>query len=130
MFHVVSILFLAFCFFLPGAAYADIILPEEEVCDSRAEGDECSTEEIRTGICAAAQRCRLDYSELDENGEPTTSCSPSLICEAVEGNVEVEDEVTDDGCSSTGHQPYIPVLSLLVGVALLGLVRRSRSREA
>ena len=115
-------------------AFADVIFPEHEACDDLDEGDECEMEDGTMGTCQEGQRCYNDYNEMGEDG-PGTTCEPTLECKSAPNDNDddtdgeaMEDE-PDGGCSSiNGNSDSIPVLSFVVGLVLLGMVRR-KSKE-
>lgn len=60
---------------LPSLGYADVILPEEEVCDGKSAGDSCELDDGSMGTCEDGERCR----PLPDMGQ---DCIDTLICEA------------------------------------------------
>ena len=89
----------------PTVASADVITPEQEECEGKEVGDSCSG-----GTCQQGERCRATPDGPED-------CTEVLMCEPAE---ESEQE---GGCAQAGDAG-VPVLSLLAGLALVGLVRR------
>lgn len=88
------VLFFLVGIFFATTASADVILPEEETCDSSSEGDPCETDTVQ-GSCQPDQCCQLDYSDMDDTGVPGTSCSDCLTCQP--NGAASDDENADDG---------------------------------
>jgi MYXO-CTERM domain-containing protein len=122
-----------------AAASADVIPPEEMVCQDRTPGVSCAVDGV-DGQCVESTCSRLDYSRWDggPEGPPTTEYD-CLICETdgsggSDGGAGGDGDAGagggddgDGGCAAAFGDPEGPIGWAAAGLlALAGLVWRRR----
>lgn len=116
-------------------AYADVVVPNEEVCAGAEAGKACSTPEVTEGTCQTGECCHLDYSS---GAPPKQVCEPCLTCQPAEA--EAEAAPTKTASATEAPAPEAPEAkssncqtagasmswTALLGVGLLVQLRRRR----
>ena len=139
------------CLGLPSMALADIISNEQAACQSKALGEACEVMGV-AGACVAGQRCRplpdggsdcTDTLNCEEgktpepaanNKDPDPDTDPETTAQTTQTSSSSEESSEDvapakGGCASSAGAGSLSLMSLLLGVGLVGMVRRRREDD-
>ena len=113
-----------------AVAVADTIPPDVSACDGKTAGQAC-TYLSASGSCASATCSKLDYSHLDDAGQPTTASYACLDCKTSDGGAtnDAGEAIPDShgGCSASGTRAAGTfALALLPLIALRAFGRRKK----
>ena len=119
-----------------ASAFADAIPPDVSACDGKTAGASCSvTVTSPAGVCQNATCSKLDYSHLDDAGQPGTVSYACLQCKSTDGGTSSGDggEAIPDGhggCNAAGARAAGTfALALLPLLALRAFGRRKTRKE-
>jgi hypothetical protein len=62
----------------PMIAFADILPPEAEQCQTKQAGDACAYDEMKMGVCVEQEHCRAVNPSISDM---SMECSTILVCQ-------------------------------------------------